>query len=146
MKAVYGLVHTVAALGFIGLTAAATIVMAGTQGDGSAAGLVIAGLAAFVAFCCLQALSGAYVLGPKLCLLPQRPEDRDPLHPRFGAVHAWLSRPASLTLLGRASICLELASFFLVAAGPVLITILEVAHGGPCSTCTADDPRGSLPA
>ena len=131
LKRLYGLIHLLAAIGFIGFITAAMLL---SNFHHAAKAVAIAGAALFVVFCFLQSLTGAYLFGPSNCILPQRPGDRNPGHPRFAACHRWLSRPRNLTVTGRVSLGLELLAFFLVAFSFTLGAIIATGPG-PCKSC-----------
>lgn len=132
MKLCYGLLHTLAAVGFIAFTTTAVIT---SNLDWPAVWVAVAGCGLFFLFCVLQSLTGAYILSASKCLLPQKSEHRNPGHPRWGSCHRWLSEHPSLTLMGRLSLLLELGAFLLVAFSSTLGAILVTAQGGPCKIC-----------
>jgi hypothetical protein len=118
LKESYKVWHAVGALAFIILTSVAIIII----GDPIALPFAIVGLGCFFSAVFMQQLTGNWVGKPEQCCLPQRPEQRNPDHPKFGRCHKWLDSPSNRIALSRLVLTLEL-----VGASSVIFSVVYTA-------------------
>ena len=113
MKTIYAVLHAIAAILFVGLTSAAVIIIANGE-LWISAGLAIGGVFLFLLAVLAQNLTGNYVYSPNICVLPQRPEDRQNPDARYFVCHQWLNHFSHRIILSRLVLFAELAGIALI--------------------------------
>ena len=113
-----------AAIAFVTLTTAGVVIVS-SAGDWVGGALAIAGLLAFLIAVLFQNLTGNYFGVPRLCCLPQRPEDRFPASGDCRRCHLWLETPAHRIALSRFVLFTELAGTALIIFAVTYLSIVE---------------------
>jgi hypothetical protein len=138
LKAWYGVGHAIGALAFVTLSTAGVIISrSGFNWIGG--GLAIGGCFCFGIAVLAQNLTGNYAGTPPNCLLPQRPEHRNPAHKRWGMCHRWLNSQRHRIWLSRFVLTAELLGVSLVIFAVTWLSIYVRAAAGGRTVALRDD-------